>query len=122
MLAALKVAGTFEASSCSATTAGRMLPEGRLQVALVERVQEAGSARIGWHVLRHTFASHLVMRGAPLKAVQELLGHSTIEMTMRYAHLSPDVRQGRRPAARRRSPDNRLTTSRERPQLTYSLN
>ncbi len=31
------------------------------------------------------------MRGAPLKAIQEMLGHSTIQMTMRYAHLAPEV-------------------------------
>ena len=50
---------------------------------------KAGIRKVGWHVLRHTFASHLVMKGAPLKSVQEFLGHSTMEMTMRYAHLSP---------------------------------
>jgi hypothetical protein len=32
-----------------------------------------------------------VMRGAAMKVVQELLGHATIEMTMRYSHLTPDV-------------------------------
>lgn len=51
----------------------------------------AGLPHFSWHDLRHTFASHLVSAGAPLKAVQDLLGHSTIEMTMRYTHLDSHV-------------------------------
>ena len=43
-----------------------------------------------WHLLRHSAASNLVMRGASLYSVQAILGHSDPKMTMRYAKLSPD--------------------------------
>ena len=42
------------------------------------------------HVLRHTFASHFMMRGGDILTLQRILGHSSIVMTMRYSHLSPD--------------------------------
>jgi integrase len=46
---------------------------------------------IGWHKLRHTFASHLVMRGVNLPTVMKYMGHVNIRDTLRYSHLSPEV-------------------------------
>ena len=51
----------------------------------------AGLRMIGWHVLRHSFASHLVQSGVNIMEVQTYLGHSDIRTTQRYAHLSPQI-------------------------------
>ncbi|MGN4064956.1 tyrosine-type recombinase/integrase [Burkholderia gladioli] len=67
----------FEASSSAfreaVERAGVVLPDGQLT-----------------HVLRHTFASHFMMNGGNILALQRALGHHSLTMTMRYAHLSPE--------------------------------
>jgi site-specific recombinase XerD len=52
-------------------------------------LKDAKIANFSWHCLRHTFASRLVMAGVDIRTVQELLGHKTIAMTVRYSHLAP---------------------------------
>ena len=42
------------------------------------------------HTLRHTFASHLAIKGTPIFTIQKLMNHKDIKMTLRYAKLSPD--------------------------------
>ncbi|MCD4786105.1 MAG: site-specific integrase [Candidatus Eremiobacteraeota bacterium] len=56
-------------------------------------VNRANITNFRFHDLRHTFASYLVMEGIDLATVKELMGHATINMTMRYSHLSPDHRK-----------------------------
>lgn len=59
--------------------------------ALTRACKRAGLPMIGWHALRHTFASELTAQSVPMKATQMLLGHASIQMTERYAHLAPST-------------------------------
>src|SRR5262249_6740481 len=61
----------------------------------VERVaRRLQMSEDGVHRLRHTFCSHLTMRGAPARAIQELAGHRDLITTQRYMHLSPAAVEG----------------------------
>jgi len=55
-----------------------------------ERLESKG---VTWHTLRHTFASRLVNRGVDIVTVQQLLGHSTVAVTMRDTHTNLDSKR-----------------------------
>jgi integrase len=56
---------------------------------LIRRVARRANVKPGVHILRHTFCSHLAMRGAPARAIQELAGHQDLGTTQRYMHPEP---------------------------------
>jgi site-specific recombinase XerD len=55
--------------------------------------RKAGISDVSWHTLRHTFASRLIDRGVDIVTVQQLLGHSTVTVTMRYTHTNLDSKK-----------------------------
>ena len=70
---------------------GRVWPDRRFPRTAWERaVERAGIDDFHFHDCRHHFASWFMMRGGSLQALQKILGHATLAMTQRYAHLSPD--------------------------------
>ncbi len=72
---------------------GKPLTQKVFQV-LVRRTARRANVKPGIHILRHTFCSHLAMRGAPAWAIQELAGHQDLGTTQRYMHLSPAALDG----------------------------
>jgi integrase len=68
---------------------GSPLTEGLVQGFVRRAAKKAGLDNNGPHILRHSFCSHLAMRGAPARAIQELAGHRDLSTTQRYMHLSP---------------------------------
>jgi integrase len=69
---------------------GRVFKTPYIQTAHNNAVEVAKLDDVNFHTLRHTFASWAVMRGVTVKELQELLGHASLAMTMRYAHLAPE--------------------------------
>jgi len=69
--------------------AGSPLTQKVVQNLVRRAARRANLGNEGVHVLRHTFCSHLAMRGAPAKAIQELAGHASLGTTQGYMHLSP---------------------------------
>ena len=67
---------------------GQPLTQKVIQVTM-RRAARRANVKPGIHILRHTFCSHLAMRGAPARAIQELAGDQDLETTQRYMHLSP---------------------------------
>jgi integrase len=73
---------------------GTPLTQREVQGLVARAARRANLRNKGVHVLRHTFCSHLAMRGAATRAIQELAGHQEIVTTQRYMHLSPAAIEG----------------------------
>ena len=68
-------------------------PYSNMRRSFSSALKKAGIEDFTFHDLRHTFASHMVMQGVDINTLREILGHSSISMTLRYAHLAPGHKQ-----------------------------
>ena len=68
---------------------GKPLSQRDVQGLVRRAARRANLRNVGVHILRHSFCSHLAMRGAPARAIQELAGHQELGTTQRYMHLNP---------------------------------
>ena len=73
---------------------GEPLTQRLVQGLVLRAARRAGVENVGVHVLRHTFCSHLAMKGGAARAIQELAGHRDLATTQRYMHLSPAAVEG----------------------------
>ena len=91
-------------TDCPRSSDGVVLPAGKRGGALTGQTmlglprvwRTAGLREVAhpFHILRHSFASHYVMAGGNILALQKILGHASIAMTLVYAHLAPDFLEG----------------------------
>ncbi|OFW00890.1 MAG: hypothetical protein A3I61_03935 [Acidobacteria bacterium RIFCSPLOWO2_02_FULL_68_18] len=93
LAAALKARRHLQGSRVLVQSNGEALTMKIVQDRIGSAARRAG-VRPGVHILRHTFCSHLAMRGAPARAIQELAGHQDLKTTQRYMHLSPAAVEG----------------------------
>jgi integrase len=80
--------GTIRKSTDASKTFSRVVEDLKLNDGVADRRQ-----KVVFHTFRHTFASWLAIEGVALYTISNLMGHSSLEMTKRYAHLCPDVKQ-----------------------------
>ena len=88
LTAALKAARHLRSDRVLCLADGAPITRDRV-IKAIRGAQRVAGIDQGVHILRHTFCSHLAMKGAPARAIQELAGHADLSTTQRYMHLSP---------------------------------
>jgi site-specific recombinase XerD len=86
--AALREARHLTGARVLCDRSGLPLTQKEVQVTM-RRVGRNAQLKAGVHILRHTFCSHLPMKGAAARAIQELAGHQDLTTTPRHTHMSP---------------------------------